>query len=148
MWLLHSLKLFTKTFISFSLELLLRIVVFRFKRVAGQLCLKEFPICQARWRIQNMHRQFPNALLICLISREVYRKWKYNCCLSIYPLAKVKDENNVFFFFTTEKKTIISLYCARFYLPIYTEDGILLKTDCIRLKDSKTLTVPHTPLSI
>lgn len=51
-----------------------------------------------------------------------------------------------FFFFTTEKKTIISLYCARFYLPIYTEDGILLKTDCIRLEDSKTLTVPHTPL--
>lgn len=110
---------------------------------------KEFPFCQTRWRIQKRYRQFPNAFLICLISWEVYRKWKHNCCLLVDPLAEVKDENEIFFNIT-EKRTVMSLHHAMFYLPVYTYvywgQGLLLITDCILLEASIPLTVPYNRL--
>lgn len=55
-----------------------------------------------------------------------------------------------FFPFITKKMTAISLYLARFYLPIYTYmyrgQALLLIADCFRFEAGITLIAPLTSI--
>lgn len=81
-------------------------MMYRFTFVAQQLCLWGVSVLSNK--IENTeYEQIVSKHNFDLISLEVYRKWKYNCCLSTDPLAEVENEIILLLWLLSERQLLL-----------------------------------------